>query len=301
MGAAAIDKPCILITSLGRTGTQFLARLFGEIMPDSVSLHEPDIFQGTGVDNRVLQYLSQARVAGLWRMGCLKLLGKWTLTSVSDARFLGRLGQAEAAQKLVAQRRSFIHGFDRSVYVEANVGYYGLLDVTPRVFAAHRAAYFVRDPREWIRSHMNWGELYGKRGLRGWVSHKWPGAPDIANDPYAERWSRLSRFQKLCWAWARLNQYGLGRASQNPNARVFRFEDVFSAESRYRSLEELIAFLSEAPGARPRFMQSPRGWLERPIHQSSHQFPEWRSWPQEWQRHFETLCGPLMEQLGYRI
>jgi hypothetical protein len=81
---------------------------------------------------------------------------------------------------------------------------------------------------------------------------------------------------------------------------VFRFEDVFSAESRYQALDELIAFLSEVPGLRPS-ARSARGSLERPIHQSSHEFPAWRDWSPAWQRHFETLCRPLMEKLGYSI
>jgi hypothetical protein len=301
MGAAIIDKPCILVTSLGRTGTQFFARLFADILPGATSVHEPDIFQGTGVENRLAQYVTQARVAGIWRMGCLKALGKWTLVKVSDDRFLERIGVEQAARRLLAQRRGFIGEVAGTAYVEANVGYYGLLDVTPRVFAEHRAAYFVRDGREWIRSHMNWGELYGKRGLRWLLSHKWPGAGDVTSDLHAEEWPRLGRFEKLCWAWAHLNRYGLAKAALNPHARVFPFEAVFATRAGYEALDELIEFLTAMPGLDRRLVGSPRGWLERPIHQSSHEFPAYGSWSRSQKRHFEKLCGPLMEKLGYDV
>src|SRR5690349_22900969 len=106
MRSAMIDKPTILITSLGRTGTQFFAKLFAEILPDSTSLHEPDIFQGTAPD-RYAQYVEQVRRAGAFRMVFKKALGKWMLVRVSDQRFSGRLGSQPAARELDAQRRTF--------------------------------------------------------------------------------------------------------------------------------------------------------------------------------------------------
>ena len=48
-----IKKPTVIITSLGRTGTQFFSTFFGQVLPDCTSLHEPDIwnivqYRGTG-------------------------------------------------------------------------------------------------------------------------------------------------------------------------------------------------------------------------------------------------------------
>jgi len=296
-----IEKPSILITSLGRTGTQFLARMFAELLPDAISLHEPDIYQNTGVANRLESYLAQVRRAGMWRMVVLKALGKWTLVKLSDARFSGRIDARGAVRSLLGQRSDFVRSMPGEVYVEANIGYYGLLDILPHTFARHRVLYFVRDGREWVRSHLNWGEAYNKRGLRRLISHNWPSPRGNGSDPSAAEWRGFSRFERLCWAWTRLNEYALDTLSLNPDVRVFRFEDVFLGDSRPQNLSELVSFATgHLPGVEHR-MPPLGGQLERRSHGSSGAFPAWQGWTQSQQGHFVRLCGSLMERLGYDL
>jgi hypothetical protein len=296
-----IEKPSILITSLGRTGTEFFARLFAQILPDSTSIHEPDIFQNTGVENKWRHYLRQVRRAGIWRMVILKALGKWTLVDLSDAKFLGRLNAEGAIRGLNAQRKAFVHRMPGAVYVEANIGYYGLLDITPDVFREHRVVYLIRDGRDWVRSHMNWGEFYGKKGIRKLISHNWPAASSLPGDVYADKWHRLSRFEQLCWAWTRLNEYALDTLSKNPHVRVFHFEEIFAGETRYDVLMETITFATSLPGVGSADVGNVKGRLEHRIHQSSEGFPAWENWTNEQKRQFEHICGPFMEKLGYPI
>lgn len=295
-----IEKTTILITSLGRTGTEFFARFFAEILPDSTSIHEPDIFQNTGVGNKWLHYVHQVRRAGIWRMVFLKALGKWTLVKLSDERFLGKFSREQAVRELNAQRLGFIQKMPGSVYVEANIGYYGLLDVTPHVFRQHKIIYVVRDGRDWIKSHMNWGEFYGKKGVRKLISHNWPEASSLPNDPYADKWHMLSKFEKLCWAWTRLNEYALKSIKHNPHARIFRFEDIFLGNARYQVLNKLVAFATSQPDIDLDQIGSTEGWLERKVHQSEEGFPSWDDWTQEQKYQFERICGPLMGKLGYQ-
>jgi hypothetical protein len=294
-----IDRPTILITSLGRTGTEFFARFFGQILPNTTSLHEPDIFQNTGVENKFARYLQQVRLAGPWRMVVLKALGKWTLVKVSDSKFLGRINQAQAIRDLSNQRQGLIDRMPGSIYVEANIGYYGLLDIAPQVFKEHRAIYIVRDGREWIRSHMNWGEFYGKKGIRKLISHNWPAASDVPDDPCAAEWSNFSRFEQLCWAWSTLNTYALDTIAGNPDARMFRFEKIFSGEDRYQVLNDLVAFATSLPRMGSTHSASTAGWLEKKTHQSADGFPAWESWTAHEKQQFERICGPLMQRLGY--
>ena len=188
-----------------------------------------------------------------------------------------------------------------SIYVEANIGYYGLLDITPAVFKHHRAIYIVRDGRTWIRSHMNWGQFYGKSGLRKLLAHNWPTATDIPDDPYAGKWKGISRFERLCWAWTRLNRYAMDTISKNPDARVFHFEKIFSGAGRYQVLDELVAFTTALPGIDPVQLRNTGGWLERKVHQSSNEFPVWQEWAEEQKKQFIEICGPLMNKLGYVI
>lgn len=296
-----IEKSTILITSIGRTGTEFFSKLFADIIPDCTSLHEPDIIKFPGVKNRLTHYYQQTRRAGIWRMIFLKLLGKWTLANLSDSRFIGTLGHSEAVKNLYGQRNAFVSRMPGSVYVESNLGYYGLLDVIPDVFEHQRTIYIVRDGRDWIRSVINWGEVYGKRGIRKLFAHKWPSAKDVQEDEYATQWDDLSRFGQLCWAWARLNEYALNTISKNPSIQLYKFESIFREESRYQTLGNLLDFVTSLPGITSGSLKQPEGWLEQKIHQSSNEFPGWENWQPEQKNQFEKICGPLMKRLGYEF
>ncbi len=83
-----IDKPSIIITSLGRTGTKFFADFFADIIPESTSLHEPDIFNFSLKKGKGLKYLNkQLRESDFKNLILKKALGKWSLVSLSDKRF----------------------------------------------------------------------------------------------------------------------------------------------------------------------------------------------------------------------
>lgn len=296
-----IEKPSILITSLGRTGTEFFGKFFSAILPDATSLHEPDIFQNTGMENKWGHFHQQVRRAGVWNMVVRKAFGQWTLVKISDDKFLGRFDAGRAAQELLAHRKTFIRRQPGSVYVEANIGYYGVLDVTPQVFRSHRAIYIIRDGRDWVRSHMNWGEFYNKKGFRKLIAHNWPPASAVPTDPYAEQWDNLSRFEKLCWAWARLNTYAFKTLAGNPNVRVFKFENIFTGDDRYKTVNELIQFATSQPGIDPARVGDSSGWLERRSHQSADGFPAWEQWSSGQKEFFKKVCGDLMEETGYRL
>src|SRR5258706_4032134 len=94
-----IEKPTILVTSIGRTGTEFFSRFFANIIPDCTSLHEPNtIVITTHIENRLEQYVQQVRLAGIWRMVFLKGFGEWNLTKLSASRFLRNLSYRQASR-----------------------------------------------------------------------------------------------------------------------------------------------------------------------------------------------------------
>jgi hypothetical protein len=301
-----IEKPTIVITSLGRTGTKFFADFFREALSDSTSLHEPDLFttgelrnEGAGISH----LLEQIREVGPLYMLIKKPLGKWSLSQLSDARVRGDLDHDKAVRETLRQRAAFIQSRQGTVYVESSTAYYGLIDLLPRVFAHHRLAYVIRDGRDWVRSWTNWGErggMYTKGRIRSIFARNWPTALDV-EDEYGARWESMPWFEKLCWAWSRLNVYALNSARDNPDARVFRFEDVFRSPDRYQHLSELVGFATDMPGVAPVPPEALEGWLDRKVHTSSGAFPDWGEWSGEQRATFSSICGPLMEQLGYSV
>jgi hypothetical protein len=297
-----ITKPTIIITSLGRTGTKFFQLLFEEIVPDSTSLHEPDYLnfgQYRGWGERIRQVVRQLRESGVSNLVVRKSLGKWSLIRLSHARVRGELDYAKALQQVLNQRRKFVHSQCGSVYVESSSAYYGIIDVLKDACAQHRAVYIVRDGRDWVQSKMNWGTMYVKGRFRRLVSSTWPSALEFPDDPYQAKWETMSRFEKLCWAWVKLNGYALATIRENPNARVFRFDHLFESEDRYHHLKNLVDFVRAFPHCELTITGSWEGWLERPVHESVPRFPSWEEWSEEQKQQFRAICSPLMERLGY--
>lgn len=293
-----VQKPTIIITSLGRTGTKFFATLFDSIISNSTSLHEPDVL-GIEPSRGPSDVIRQIREAGWRNMLWGKIRGKWSVIELSDSRVRGELELSAAIHRLTEQRGQFIHTRPGSIYIEANPGFYGLIDILPHVHARHRAVYIIRDGRSWVRSWMNWGHLYAKGPIRRAIVHTWPTATEINTDPYRHQWAKMSRFERVCWAWATLNQYALTTIKENPNARLFYFEEIFKAEDRYKHLRQLIQFSTAIPGQEPMELASLDGWLEQQIHPSKNNFPSWPDWSLAHKQQFEKICGPLMRQMGY--
>lgn len=297
-----IQKPTIIITSLGRTGTKFFQEFFADVVPEATSLHEPDYLnfgQYGGINERIKQVVRQIRESGFLNLVIRKSLGRWDLIRISDRRLRGTLGYADAARQVLAQRRQFVRSRPGSVYIESSSAYFGLVDVLKDVYREHRVVYVVRDGRDWVRSKMNFGTMYEKGKIRSIISYTWPTAWDIEGDPYQSRWATMSRFEKICWAWSKLNQYALETVQQNPNAKVFRFENIFNSEDRYRHLAHLVEFSTNMPGLRLVPSQALQGWLDENIHVSNKAFPSWADWSASRKQRFLDICGPLMEQLGY--
>ena len=293
-----IERPSIIITSLGRTGTTFFANLFGEIIPNSSSFHEPDIYQYY-TNDRYGAFIKRVKDAGLYNMVFLKLLGKWSLMKVSDERFTGKLRYENAVKMVIRQRDRFVNTKPGSVYIESNAGYYGLIDVLRGVYRSHNVIFIIRNGRDWVSSALNVGELYANRGLRDLFAHKMPIASQFPDDPLGSDWESASRFVKLCWAWSKLNAYALETVENNPNARMFQFEHIFVDAGKYQNLNELVSFATTFPGISPLQLGSTKGWLEKKINKSENNPNEWEKWTREEKHQFEDICGPIMQKLGY--
>jgi len=293
-----INKPTIIITSLGRTGTKFFSVLFNALLTDATSLHQPDVIDLSSYRG-IVAPIKKMREAKSYYLLLSRILGYGSLIGLSDAKFTGQIKHSEAVRHLIKLRKSYVKRQPGKVYIESSAGYYGLLDILPEGFVHHRAIYIVRDGRDWVRSEMNRGKLYRKSKIARKIGHIWPTTEDFPNDPYYSKWREMSRFEKVCWAWTKFNQYALETAKLNPNAHIFQFEDLFVAEDRYQRLTELVYFATAMPGVDLVPLEKLAGWLDQRINQSPDQFPAWEGWSGEQQKQFSTICAPLMEELGY--
>jgi hypothetical protein len=109
----------------------------------------------------------------------------------------------------------------------------------------------------------------------------------------------MSRFERICWAWSALNGYALEAIRRSPNARLFRFEDLFKGDERYQYLATLVEFATERLGVERAAITPEGGWLERRVHESEKHFPAWSDWTPKQRERFREICGPVMDELGY--
>lgn len=295
-----IEKKTIIISSIGRTGTKFFAELFSDLFPFSTSLHEPDIL----TLGRQSSLSRQIKEIGFYYL-LMKIMRNWSLVKVSDSFVTGTISEDEAVRKILRQRSKFIESRPGSLYVESSLGYYGVLDLLDQVFKDYRGVYIVRNGTEWVRSFMDRGlhksnPIYNKNSLAEKFTHTWPKASDFDQDLYQDKWKSLSRFQKLCWAWTKLNNIALKSIANNPNIRLFYFEDIFQSKTS-SSLAELVKFVS---GNLFHEQTSPKMsyYLQKqPPNSSLNRYPSWSSWTENQKEFFLDTCKPLMDQLGYDI
>jgi hypothetical protein len=292
-----INKPTVVITSLGRTGTKFFSKLFSLAVPYGTTLHQPDIV------SRSKKITDQIKDSGFINLVVLRTIGRWSLIQLSDQYIKGIIDSEQAAEELLRQRKKFISQCEGSVYIESSSGYYGLINVLDAVFQNYRAAYFIRDGRDWVVSQYNWGGLYTKDlflgKLKHVLGHKWLTAADFQNDPLFSDWEELTRFERICWAWATLNDFAVSDTLSNPRAALFKFEEIFSSKDKYSNLRKLLDFTLDLPRVNKVSWENLENILERPENQSAGSFPAWEQWTDSQQEFFDRVCGPLMKKAGY--
>lgn len=243
--------------------------------------------------------MQQIKDSGFTNLLIRKSFSEWSLIELSDKRLCQKVTDIQAIKGLISQRAKFISSKKESIYIESNSGYYGLIDLVPSVYKRYRLAFLVRDGRDWVRSWMNWGFMYDKNILINKISHSWPTAEEVPNDPCATQWRSMDRFSRICWAWATINGFAIKTVQNQENSRVFCFEDIFNNNNSAEPFKEIVNFCLSDEIIEEYSLAPAESWFQKQVHGSAGVFPHWREWTTEQNDTFMKICGPLMEQLGY--
>ena len=301
-----INKPSIIISSLGRTGTTFFKNFFKNNFSNISAFHEP-----TTIERKSKEILSQIKFNitnfGFYNSFIKKSLGKWGFLNLSKKRILNQINNQEVVYKILEQRKKFIEKQKKNIYLESNYNYYGLLDLLPFVFKNLRIIFIIRDPRDWIRSYINLKGWYHLSDINMHLGNRL-NAKMFKNDPYQKKWNSFSQFEKLAWAWNKQNSFAIQSLKkiqsaprvENKNVyKIFKFEDLFSKEDN-KKFKSLVDFISELDPEEKESYEKYKNSIHKKIHQpKNYKFPKWQKWTSEKAQIVDKHCGNLMRELGY--
>ena len=187
------------------------------------------------------------------------------------------------------------------VYAESNLQLAGLLDVLPRVFPNSKIVFMIRDGRDWARSWFNgYFAPYGVRDPFRYFTSGRANARMFADDPFYEVWGTFSHFQKICWLWRFHTEYALKTMEVNSHTKLIRYEDLFEASDFEAAINDLLEYLTKFPSGFKAEFEYKRELSDVRFHESRHKrFPKWDEWDLLQVRHFQEICGSLMESQGY--
>ncbi len=262
----------IFIISTGRTGTHFFTHYFNNNFNNIYAVHEPekDVFD---LNNSFLKNEITQRRAG----------------------------------KMYKEFRSEIYTYlkDNGItnYVESNNNLSYLIPVLRNEFKNYKIIYIKRDGRDTVRS------MFSKTTKGKWVGEV-PIISDkdprnrlkptfLKNDPYADKWDKMDRFEKICWVWSRKDGLIYDQVINDNNAAIFRFEDLF-VNKQSSEWNKMIDFLGLSDNL---INEDHIAYIKKKKSNQTkmYELPKWNEWTKDRQRQFLNIAGEHMFKLGYAI
>ncbi len=267
----------VFIVSTGRTGTQFLADLIEANLTSVHALHEP--------------------APDMWDTAMGYIRGEVTAEDVRDAFLRGRH---------LYIRRMRARG--QRIYMESNNNLSFVLSILREMFPSARFVHVTRDLRTLVRSSYSkkvWsieaGPGDGKNALflTPQDARRRFNAKDCPQDPYAESWDALSRFEQICWLLQKKDSLIWDALEDHAATLRLRFEDIFNRESGYAEICRMLSFIG-VDEVLPEDVY--REWLARPRNATEEYIlPKWPEWTPEQVQAFVKIAGPHQQRCGYDL
>ncbi len=255
----------VFVVSTGRTGTQFLADLFGRL--GARASHEPG--------------------------------PKW-LRLASNAHVSGHLGSERAARLVGRVRRADVELAGAPPWIESSCLVYGLVEPLLASFPEAAVVQVVRDPRTYVRSAMAWGAYRAGGRPLNVVPFRRLAPPQFGAGSLRARvaWAGEGQFERLCWAWAAMNRSMREQGSGSRRFSVVRYEDLFDPHRSGPTLHALCTLagfdVDDATLARLAERRVNAG--RRPP-----EMPDWSAWEPARRERLLQECAQEAARYGYDL
>lgn len=289
-----ISKHVAIIASGGRTGTQFFGEVLAEIIEGSFSVHEPDLLGG-----QLRQTWERIKVFGLYHMVFGRIAGRTGIRNLSQQYLAGRLSRAQLCEKVHAHRAGYYGAQSADYIIESYYHWFGILEAVPEVIEHYKVIGIVRDPRTWVRSWLNFGGHFDSRDWVTRLGFERLNPAMIGDHRYIGKWANMSPFGRNCWHWNLIYLTIQKFVSQDENAKMYRFEDLFNDSRRTDTIRELLDFMTRFPNHTYRYRLDEAALAKKRNVSDKTGFPHWSEWDPTLARQLDEICGSLMRKFGY--
>lgn len=248
----------VFILSTGRTGTKFLAEYLNNYT-NVFAVHEP----------------RPSRLLRMWSMAYLQ----GDVAQQKLSRILPRL-----------RNHSFKKLGDNTIYIESNPFITGFANAFKQDFANPIIIHLVRDPREYIRSSLNYGTT---AGFKGWINRNLPYFYLDSQKVYDSK-RKLSDIERVAVFWWKLNDF-LNKSGEGYSYYYrIKFEDLFDEE--HSGLNKILQLLDINENSASQSIDK-----NKQINKSGLVVlkNKWQEWDTEQCRQIDSICHELMELYGY--
>jgi hypothetical protein len=161
--------------------------------------------------------------------------------------------------------------------------------------------HLVRDGRDFVRSAYT-REVYT-------IKDKNPLVPRDS-DPYAQKWSNMNRFQKLCWYWTHTNEFLFSKLKQTVRLEKLVTDYGYFKERILEPTGLQVSFAAWSREVKKPKNTSQRRVLKKKIKrivffwekpQPLQSIPPWSKWDTEKKEQFHEICAETMTKLGYSL
>lgn len=282
------DKYIVIITSPGRTGTKYFGEKLNSVINDCFSVHEPDI-----LTSNIFDTIKKINHFGFNNMIFKRILKNGGIRQLSDFNIQKKISEDTLIQEITSLRSKYYSSINESLIVESYYAWYGLIDILPKIYDNIKIISFVRDPREWVRSIMNWGTHFGKRDLvtkfnftRNKINEK---------DMICKQGDEDYLFEIICWEWNHVVSN-----ITNQNNLIIKYEDFF-IDNNKEVINYFMKYLTDWGNKKFDFNIESLN-LSEVVHKNiSYSYPDWKKWNVNKIKILNTYCGKTMANLQYGI
>lgn len=182
----------------------------------------------------------------------------------------------------------------KDFYIDSNNHLYGLAPFLPQLYPNLHVIHIVRDPRDYVRSHLNWARHRPKSFVANYLTPFWQPSAFLLGEMNLAEWIRATQIERFAWIWNFKNRFiEQLEETKTPYLRV-HFEDFFNGPHPSEHLNSMLSFigLPKVSNVDEQFQRSVNPARKRSL-------PTWKKWTSEQCQNLQALCGKTMGRYGY--